>query len=232
MEFDREVLDIAITNVRELCDKLVRHHKLDNPQLTAQRTLQILEGIREHDSLRPRYQTIFNQALVLVVSYFASSVHDLLRRGIGHALEAQPESPVLREEFRLTLRDLKDVDFAVREVAPDFLIQSKDISFQDMKSIARAFKTYLEIEIQKDQAVNDIILGQAYRHAIVHAGGVVSDQTVRQVSGAAPRRVKAKLLSGEVVQFTPEEVELVTESMTGYLKSVSTMVGDKFGVQV
>jgi len=232
MGFDREVLEIAIANVRELREKLVQHHKLDNPQLTAQRTLDILEGIRDHDSLRPRYQTIFNQALVLVVSYFASSVHDLLRRGIGHALEAQPEPPVLREEFRLTLRDLKDFDFVVREVAPDFLIQSKDISFQDMQSIARAFKTYLEIEIRKDQAVNDIILGQACRHVIVHAGGVVSDQTVRQVSGAKPRRVKMTLISGDVVQFVPEEVELIAESMTGYLQSVSKMVGDKFGVQV
>ena len=62
MGFDREVLEIAIANVRELRDKLVQHHKLDNPQLTAQRTLDILEGIRDHDSLRPRYQTIFNQA--------------------------------------------------------------------------------------------------------------------------------------------------------------------------
>ena len=139
---------------------------------------------------------------------------------------------MLREEFRLTLRDLKDFNFAVREVAPDFLIQSKDISFQDMQSIARAFKTYLEIEIRKDQAVNDIILGQACRHVIVHAGGVVSDQTVRQVSGAMPRRVKMSLISGDVVQFVPEEVELIAESMTGYLQSVSKMVGDKFGVQV
>jgi len=232
MGFDREVLGIAIANVRDLRDKLVRHHTLDNPQLTAERTLEILEGIREHDSLRPRYQTIFNQALVLVVSYFASSVHDLLRRGIHHALEATPESPVLREEFRLTLRDLKDVDFAVREVAPDFLIESKDISFQDMQSIARAFGSYFEIEIERSESVNDIILGQACRHVIVHAGGVVNDQTIRQVSSATPRRVKSKLVSGTIVQFVPDEVELIAESMTTYLESVSRSVGAKFGVEV
>jgi len=232
MGFDRVVLDTAIESVKKLRDNLVNHHNLDNPHLTAQRTLDFLENIRKNDSMRTHYQTIFNQALVLIVSYFASSVHDLLRRGIHLALDAQPESPVLREEFRLTLRDLKDVDFAVREVAPDFLIQSKDISFQDMQSIARAFKNYLEIEIIRDHVVNDIILGQACRHVIVHAGGIIGDQAVRQVASASPRRVKPLLIAGDTIQFMPEDVELIAESMTSYLKSVSTKVSEKFGVKV
>jgi len=83
MNFDRDVLEFAVSSLRELKKKLTRHHKLDNPELTAERTLQILEGIREHDSLRSRYQTIFNQALVLLVSYFGSSVHDMLRHNRG-----------------------------------------------------------------------------------------------------------------------------------------------------
>ena len=39
MNFDRDVLDFAIQNLRELEQRLRAHHKLDNPHLTAGRTL-------------------------------------------------------------------------------------------------------------------------------------------------------------------------------------------------
>ncbi len=68
--------------------------------------------------------------------------------------------------------------------------------------------------------MNDIILGQACRHVIVHAGGLVTEQAVLQVSGAIPRRVKPKLVSDEAVQFVPEEVELIAESMTAVPRSI------------
>lgn len=59
MNFDRDVLEFAINAIDELQVKLVQHHQLNNPNLTAERTLQILRGYREHDSLRPRYTTDF-----------------------------------------------------------------------------------------------------------------------------------------------------------------------------
>ena len=74
MNFDRDLMDIAIQSVEKLRDRLRKHHELDNPDLTADKILQQLRGFREHDSLRGRYETIFNQALVLLVSYFGSGV--------------------------------------------------------------------------------------------------------------------------------------------------------------
>lgn len=227
MNFDRDVLDFAIQGISELKERLVQHHKLGNPALTAERTLDILKGIRNHDSLRPRYQTIFNQALVLLVSYFGSSVHDLFRQGIAAALVRDKDSTLLREQVKLSFKELRDAEFDLREIAPDLLIQAKDISFQDMQSIARAFQEYLGVTIERTAVVNEIILAQACRHVIVHAGGVVGDRLVRQVAGARPRTLKPALVIGETVQFTVEEVSQVAHFMERYLEAVDRDVKAK-----
>ena len=230
MNFDRDVLDAAISQIRSLKDKLIQHHKLDNPSLTADNTLKILEGIREHDSLRSRYNTIFNQALVLLVSYFAASVHDLFRQGICEALKQDNDSKLLKEQIRITFGELKEANYNLHELAPDLLIQLKDISFQDTQSIKRSFSDYLEIEIEKTGKVNDIILGQACRHVIVHSGGVVDDKLIRQVSNATPRQVKTTIVQGEQIQFTDSEVMHIAESMRSYINELSDKVYYKYKI--
>ena len=227
MNFDRDVLAVTIDHLRILRDDLKKHHKLDNPHLTAERTLTAIEQIRQNDSLRPRYQTIFNQALVLLVSYFGSAVSDIFRRGASLAIENVPESPILKQELRLTVGALRGVTADVQGSIPDLLIEFQDISFQDMQSIGRTFRTYFQVDMDRTSAVNDVIVGQACRHVIVHTGGTVDDRLIRQVSSATPRCVKPKLSVGEHVQFTPEEVEKVAESMRTYAAELSSKVSEK-----
>jgi hypothetical protein len=229
MNFDRDVLEITIDQLKVLRDELTSHHKLGNPRLTAERTLATIERIRENDSLRPRYQTIFNQALVLLVSYFGSAVRDIFRRGVALAIERVPESPILKEELRMTVGVLRIVTEDVAGSIPDLLIESKDISFQDMQSIARTFKTYFQVDMAKTSAVHDVIVGQACRHIIVHTGGMVDDRVIRQLSGATPRSVKPKLNVGEHVQFSPEEVEMVAEAMCSYVAELSSKLSERIG---
>lgn len=224
MNFDRDVLAHAIEAIEALQERLTQHHKLDNPHLSAARTLQILRGYREHDSLRPRYKTIFNQALVLLVSYFGSAVHDAFRAGVSAALASENDSPLLREQLKISFAELKEANFELRTRAPDLLVNAKDISFQDMKSIARAFKENLGVEIERTATVNEIILAQACRHVIVHNGAVTDEALVRQLSGAHPRALKPRLVAGEVVEFTPEEVMSAAEAMIRYLGDLERKV--------
>jgi hypothetical protein len=72
MNFDRDVLQFAIDVIKPLPERLKRQG-IDNPEMTGERALQVLVGIRNNDSLRSRYQAIFNQALVLLV--FVGSRH-------------------------------------------------------------------------------------------------------------------------------------------------------------
>ncbi|MBN8770315.1 MAG: hypothetical protein J0I46_01990 [Thiobacillus sp.] len=89
-----------------------------------------------------------------------------------------------------------------------------------MKAIHRAFRDYIGVEIDKDAVVNNIILAQACRHVIVHAGGEITPRLTRQVSEAFPRDIKAKLPNSSVVQFSQHEVQTIAESMMGYLSKL------------
>jgi len=224
MNFDRDVIAHAIDAIEQLQERLTQHHKLDNPHLTAERTLQLLRGYREHDSLRPRYKTIFNQALVLLVSYFGSAVHDVFRAGVSKALESDKDTPLLREHLKISLAELKEAHFDLRTRTPDLLVNAKDISFQDMKSIARAFKENLAVEIERTTTVNEIILAQACRHVIVHTGALADEALVRQLSGAHPRTLKPKVVPGDLVEFTPDEVASAADAMVSYLKELERKV--------
>lgn len=232
MNFDRDFMDIAIQSVTSLRDRLRNHHELDNPGLTADKTLEQLKGFRTHDSLRSRYETIFNQALVLLVSYFGSSMQDLFKMGVSAALVGSAQPRLLQEELRLTLQDICDLNFDLKEATPELLIRARDISFQDMQSIHRAFKNHLGIEIEKDRDVNNIILGQGCRHVIVHVGSLVSERLVKQVSNAVPRDVKPRIVPGEHVQFSEAEVNIIAISMKNYLRTVVNSVEGHFGINV
>jgi hypothetical protein len=190
----------------------------------------MLKNIRRNDSLRPRYQTIFNQAVVLLVSYFGSAVHDLFRQGVSLAIARVSDSPVLKEELRVSVSSLCDAPDNLNDFAADLLVQTKDISFQDMQSITRSFNTYLQVKIPWDATVNHIILGQACRHIIVHTGGLIDQKFLRQISGATPRKVKTDLNLGDRIQFHPDEVEVIAASMQTFVREisikVSTIVGE------
>jgi hypothetical protein len=99
-----------------------------------------------------------------------------------------------------------------------------------MQAIHRAFKEYLTISIEKDNLVNNIILAQACRHVIVHSGGVASERLIRQIKGAFPRDVKSEIKRDNKVQFSPDEVEIVSKSMGKYVKSLAekTYTASKF----
>ena len=59
--FDRILLETTIQLLESLNTRLRDDHGIDNPLLTATKALENLRSIRQNDSLRPRYQEIFNQ---------------------------------------------------------------------------------------------------------------------------------------------------------------------------
>jgi hypothetical protein len=223
ISFDSEVMHVAISTVEELHRTLKKNNQ--NDQMNGGRTLQILRGIRNNESLKPRFSLILNQAVVLLVSYFGSAVDDIFRRAVAAKLSDRRSSRLLKEELKLTVAELLELSGEHESIA-DLLVDKKDLSFQDMQAIQLAFRDYLDVEIPKDRIVNNIILAQACRHVIVHAGGEVNARLKRQVSGALPRDLKDQL-SEKVVQFSEQEVEIVAESMRSYIASLVGKVGDQ-----
>lgn len=226
INFDREILELMIMQLTDLQSRLTSQG-YDNPRLNVATTLQLIARVRENDSLRPRYRTIFNQAVVLLVSYFASALGDVFRYGISARLETEDTGALFDEEIKLTILELKDREWNLKEAVPDLLIAKKDFTFQDMGATHRAFQTYLGVDIERGRRVNNIILAQACRHVIVHAGGKISERLLRQVASASPRDLKLSLEAGTLVQFEPEEVMCVAEEMRLYIESLGAQVEEK-----
>lgn len=226
INFDREVLDIAISSLEELHDSLLNKQKITNDHLNGKRTLDIINGIRSNDSLKSRFSVINNQAVVLLVSYFSSAIADLFRAASKIAVEKHNDTRVLDEEIKLKVNELLLLGQPLGEVIGDLLITKNSISFQDMKSIQREFKKYFGINIEKDKIVNNIILSQACRHSIAHEAGTVNSRILNQVKGAKPRDIKQELTKGSVIEFSEDEIKKISKSMLSYVSNLSNKVID------
>lgn len=223
IQFDDDVLGVVIKAVESLQSRLIKQRDMDNEQLNGGRVLTIIRGIRENKSLKPRYALILNQAVVLLVSYFASAIEDIFKLALRAKLRSPNAEGLLKEDIRLTVAELLEVASHHEDAVSALLIEKKDLSFQDMQAIHRAFREYIGIDIPKDQTVNNIILAQACRHVIVHVGGRVTPRLIRQVKGAHPRDLKEQFTDGEDIQFSQSEVKLVAKNMKIYVSALAEL---------
>lgn len=220
MNFDRNVLDFSIKTLESLADKLKNQHKIDNPYISVDNSLTALKQVRQNGSMRQQYDTIFNQCIVLLVSYFSSALSDIFKFSLNERVKSGVNGQLAKEEIKISLAELSEFEFNISDNIGDIIANKKEISFQDMQSVARAFRDYLEIEIEKDKIVNNLIVGQACRHIIVHAGDVVNSKLIKQLSFASPRDIMLDISIGEHIRFTPEEIKIVGESMITYTENV------------
>lgn len=218
VNFDKEVLEIVVINVRTLHQEL-KKTKPDE-RYNGGRLLTMIEGIRTNGSLQPKYAAIFNQSLVLLVAHFSTALGDLFRHAVAHRLEVGKDLSLMSEEIKLTFSDLKDRDWSLKSTAADFLIAKYDFTFQDMASTVRAFDKYVGVLLSKDARMNNIITAQACRHVIAHSGGLVTERAVRQVAGAKPRSLRESLMAGEKIHFSIDELGLVKGEMLKFVEAL------------
>ena len=219
-EFDHLILDSAIRQLQSLEAKLNKEHFIDNPALTARNTRISLENIRTNDSLRLRFETINNQCVVLLVSLFASSLGDLFRSAITYSARSGYGKSIIEEELKLTVGELLSSDFDISDRIGYLIQDKKDISFQDMKSIGRAFRDYFEIEVERDEVVNNLIMAQAARHVIVHDGARINERLLSRVKSAFPRKLLPSLPSNGFIKIQEQDLRLIGGDMLRYFERV------------
>jgi hypothetical protein len=219
--FDTDVLGFVIKSIEDLNKGLIKSMDITNEEMNGARLIQILKTIRENSSFKPRYSLILNQAIVLLVSYFASAIEDIFSLAVGQALRTNAMARLMKEEVKITIAELMEAASNTEEAVVALLIEKKDLSFQDMQAIHRAFREYLGVEMEKDATVNEIILAQGCRHVIVHAGAEVTHRLIRQISNATPRTIKNQPAIGSVLQFSHAEIETVATCMKQYLTNLA-----------
>ena len=199
---------------------------IDNEKLNGSRLIAVVETLRKSDSLRTHFREVMNQAVVLLVSYFASAIHDVFRLCVVSHIAANQPSKLLTDEFRTNLSELLAItDDFDNDAADFFLTKKQDISFQDMKSISRTFRDYFSIETDIDPSVVDnIIAGQACRHAIVHSGARASLKTINELRAAPNRSILQAIERDASIDVSADDLSVIEENMKMYISRLSDAV--------
>ena len=199
INFDRIILDLCINNIHNLNERLkAGPFKITNPTYLAEGTLKTIMNVRRNDSLRTNYMSMFNSCLVLQVSYFTSNVNDIFKYTC-YCLNYAQNRP---------------------DLEIDVLKSKNDINFQNMLSTIKTYKKYLDVDIEKNQICNTIILAQSARHAIVHSLGLADQKFIKQTDAARPRDIKHDFTHDEKIQFTSSELEFVKLAMQVFTTSL------------
>jgi hypothetical protein len=180
---------ISLSGTSLALDRLVGDLETRNLHSAAQvvsNRLRLLRNIQAAQSLRPTYATIYNQCVVLLVSYFDATMGDLFRAAAASALRLGLDVPIAERTVQLSWRTLSRPEAPIEALIAERIVDEDDISFQDMQSIRRAFAKNLKIDLGRDDVANDVILGQAARHVMAPVGRTnrrtVSESSLRRPS--------------------------------------------------
>jgi hypothetical protein len=220
VDFDRTVLEAAIQNISRLQKELDER----NPAVADRvgNTLAMLTNIRNNDTMRQHYVTIYNQCIVLLVSHFGSALHEMFVSAAPTRLGVTSDQDSSKDELKFSIAELRELEFDLKGTIGALLVAKRDIKFQDMQSTVRAFKNYLGVDIARDADMDNVILAQSARHVIVHSGGLVTATFMRRIASARSRKVKTTVVERQYLAFSPDEVDVVATSMQTFVDHVAT----------
>ncbi len=210
ISFDRHILDVCINHLDVLNERLRKGPpQISNQTYLAEGALKAMKKIRVNDSLRMHYLSMFNSCLVLQVSYYTSIIDDIFKHTC-YCLNFQ--------------QNRQDLDV-------EFLKSKNDINFQNMFSLIKTYKKYLDVEIGKDGICNTIILAQSSRHAIVHSLGIADQKFITQTTTAKPRDIKNDFCLNEKIQFTPSELDYVKLAMLNFVSDLCDEIKKRHSIR-
>lgn len=228
LDFDEKVLEFLRTAVSGLVERQASAKLTIPPQFDARPLLKLIEGVRAHDSLERYYLEMFNQCAVLLVSHFASAARSLYVSSIAEAYVFIMSDGLLGQKLEVTVGDLSQTDAEdLPTKVGEILANRQGTSWQDMKSIGRAFKDHLDYEPARSGHANNIGAAQGLRNAIVHSGAFTDERLIRQLDHCVPRTLKPIISAGEKIQFTAEEVGAIGADMLRYLEETKNGIDDQ-----
>ena len=200
---------------------------IENAGMLGSNTIQSLKNIRKNKSLKPLYRLVYNQSVVLMVSYFSSSLHDLFDFAVTETYTNGVPKKATDKELRFSLEELSILNFDLTASIGSVISKKHNVSFQDMASVRRAFKDYLGIEINRDRTVNNIIVMQACRHAIAHAEQICDDKLLNQIRDCGDRDIQKELKRNQEIQFNPMEIDVGSAAMKTYVANLVDQLNEK-----
>ncbi len=202
-----QIVDIG-SDVGDLLVGMLEGLKKENESLPAfipykeklDRTIDVVKMIKNDPRLKQKYEIIRNQAIVLVVENFESFLNDCVKTLVNYypGVIKWPEKkkilPVNTDVLRYSIPTVGDLVIAS--------LKKEEVNFQDLQSIVRFFKDYIEFDfVLEDKRRDRIIFSHALRNIVVHNGSAVDSgflAQVRNTNFAKKYKDKEKILLSEV----------------------------------
>lgn len=225
MEFDKDFIEIVISQLDKQ-GKQLESHGITNHHLLPYNSIKLLESICQSGPKRSKYKPIYSQSIVLLVSYFSSTISSIFNDTLTfylNNLEKVPKS-LAKEEFKFNLSELNELEYDLSTEIGRMIARKADISFQDMQSIYRAFKRYFNIEIEKNYHVDNIITAQSLRHAIVHNAEIIDNKCKRQIDIANNRTIERAFSVGDTIEVNKDDLVAIADSMKSYVSNLTSLL--------
>ncbi len=223
LEIDDLILSLAIEELEDRQESLNKCG-IDNASMIGENSLKNLRNIRTNQSLKPSYVLLLNQSVVLMVSYFASSMHDFFKTAYPLRLSCEMSKKARSKELKFSLQELQDYNFDLTDSIGEIIFKKFNINFQDMATISGSLRDYLGIDMEWDKRVNNIVAMQACRNSIAHSGEIVDEKLVNQLRRSQDRDIQKDLKIGNKISFTVKEVKLGANEMLSYLENAVNIV--------
>lgn len=222
MDFDKFIMEFPLSQLSVLkshCEQ----HTLTRALKITDKIITFLSGIRDHDSTKLSYRTIYNQCLVLLVSYFTAALEDIFEYCISSSIKM--DNPIwLKEKVHLEISELVIIKGDPADKIGDLIIRSQNISFQDMKSTRKAFNDYFNVEMTKDKEMDNVIFSQASRHIIVHDGGKINSKFLHQIENTKLRTIKKDLSIEDQIIYSKDEIMIIGKSMLNLIEALMSQL--------
>lgn len=235
MKFGDDFQEICISGLKESINILEKQGIPEgrSDYIAVRNKLTAVQKIQQNKSLTSHYQKMFNQCVVLLVAYFAYALEDIFITTLSEKFCNYSDTLKNKvQKEKISFADLleagTETELSYDKIAELFVKNNNDISFQDMKSVAREAEKYFDIKIEQDKDTHNIILAQACRHVLVHSNGVANKKTIRQIKEAKPRTIKTQLKEGDEINFDKDEINIIAESMKNYFNILSDKIHESF----
>jgi len=179
--------------------------------------LKTLDQIEKLPDFQDKYEKLREQSVVLIVGAFEVFITDIFKL-IGNDYPSFIKWSEKDKKVAIDIELFKE-HFTLGDAFVAHL-ENKQYSFQDLRSIVKACKDYLGIEVVvEDGDRNNIIKATSYRHLIVHRNSTVDRQFLHQTRRLTDLQYK----EGDRISISEDDFTSVQESFVsfaGYLINV------------
>ena len=206
-----EIGDIAVSFLKDLEDKYSNTMGFLEYKGKLIRAIKMIKEIKDNPDIKKKYEIIYNQAVVLVVSSFETFMDDVFREIINN----QPY--LLHWSDEKVRIDLSTFKYSFPTIG-DLISNAFDdrFNFQDLQSTARFLEQMLGIkDILEEKEKDLIIFYQAIRHVIIHNSAKIDTAFINQVKNTEYRDKYNESDEVKLLESQYKQVKKVFSHFTG-----------------